>query len=69
MEARERIRLDGVPISKELFCEHFWSCWDRFTPPARVPAYFRFTAIMALQVSVPIHLQLSHDLDILRCEG
>lgn len=59
---RERIRLDGKPISQKLFAKYFFELWDTFTAsatnqrhpnPAGVdtkPAYFRYLTIMALHV-------------------
>ena len=29
MEVRERIRINGQPISKETFAENFFEIWDR----------------------------------------
>lgn len=29
MEVRERIRINGLPISKELFAKYFFEVWDR----------------------------------------
>lgn len=28
LEVRERIRIDGKPISKNVFAEHFWHVYD-----------------------------------------
>ena len=28
VEVRERIRLNGQPLSKELFVSYFWECYD-----------------------------------------
>lgn len=28
LDVRERIRIDGEPISKEKFIKYFWECWD-----------------------------------------
>ena len=28
LEARERIRVGSVPISRDDFARHFWECWD-----------------------------------------
>ena len=27
IEARERIRINGAPISQEMFAKYFWMCW------------------------------------------
>ena len=29
LEVRERIRLDGVPLSKEMFVTYFWECYNK----------------------------------------
>ena len=29
-EVRERMRINGEPISKELFTQYFWECWNTF---------------------------------------
>ena len=61
---RERILLDGAPLSREAFARYFFEVWDRFTRaaalessrgddpdgPATKPFYFRFLTIMALHV-------------------
>lgn len=62
---RERIRLDGIPISEDQFANAFWHVWDAFEKtsdsrarpeitPAR-PVYFKFLTVMAFHVflSVP----------------
>ena len=30
MEVRERIRIDGAPLSRASFARYFWLCWDLF---------------------------------------
>ena len=72
--ARERIRIDGVPISEADFAKFFWEVWDRLeqnphraleTTPLR-PVYFRFMTILAfhvfisLEVSATLLLSLIH---------
>lgn len=57
---RERIRLDGLPISEERFAEAFWHVWDLFdsssdqrahpeVTPSR-PVYFKFLTVMAFHI-------------------
>ncbi|GAA6028985.1 hypothetical protein JCM8097_001538 [Rhodosporidiobolus ruineniae] len=55
---RERIRINGEPISEELFARYFWEVWDKLeenkgvedpTMPTK-PAYFRYLTIMAMHV-------------------
>lgn len=55
VSVRERIALNGKPISHELFARHFWECWDRLqstmTPEhPEMPSYFRFLTLMAFKV-------------------
>ncbi|KAI9512246.1 Mur ligase [Russula earlei] len=52
---RERIRINGVPISEELFAKFFFDVWDRleennqlhFTARQPRPMYFRYITLMA----------------------
>ncbi|CAO1619869.1 unnamed protein product [Parajaminaea phylloscopi] len=57
---RERIRLDGAPVSEEQFANAFWHVWDAFeatadqrarpeVTPAR-PVYFKFLTVMAFHI-------------------
>ncbi|RAL62439.1 hypothetical protein DID88_005005 [Monilinia fructigena] len=62
MTVRERIRIDGSPISEPLFARYFFELWDRFSDAASTsttphpdpmssetkPGYFRYLTIMAL---------------------
>lgn len=57
LEARERIRIGSVPISRDDFARHFWECWDLLeqhpsTDPdaAHMPTYFRFLTLMAFRI-------------------
>ena len=55
IEARERIRINGKPIVRPMFAQHFFTVLDRLfdpeLPPLRpVPAYFRFLTLVALEV-------------------
>ncbi|XP_037255826.1 folylpolyglutamate synthase, mitochondrial isoform X1 [Falco rusticolus] len=52
VQVRERIRINGQPISKEQFSKYFWLVYNRLEEtkdPAHdnMPAYFRFLTIMA----------------------
>ncbi|WFC99224.1 tetrahydrofolate synthase [Malassezia yamatoensis] len=58
--ARERIRIDGVPLSEETFARYFWEVWDSLdsncerrlpATPLR-PVYFRFMTLMAFHVFI-----------------
>ncbi|KAH9456790.1 hypothetical protein Pst134EA_020701 [Puccinia striiformis f. sp. tritici] len=53
---RERIRINGKPISEEVFARYFWELWERFEDghgePVRAdlpirPAYFRYLTYMS----------------------
>uniref|UniRef100_A0A3P8YY72 Folylpolyglutamate synthase n=1 Tax=Esox lucius TaxID=8010 RepID=A0A3P8YY72_ESOLU len=55
VQVRERIRINGKPISKELFTKYFWQVYGRLyeTKDAyggSMPAYFRFLTILAFHV-------------------
>ncbi|XP_030063815.1 folylpolyglutamate synthase, mitochondrial isoform X1 [Microcaecilia unicolor] len=55
VQVRERIRINGQPISKELFTKYFWQVYNRLDErkdscPQSMPAYFRFLTIMAFHV-------------------
>lgn len=56
---RERIHIDGSPISERLFARYFFELWDRFSnsvpdsDPMSLdtkPSYFRYLTILALHV-------------------
>ncbi|KAM3874599.1 folylpolyglutamate synthase, mitochondrial [Diretmus argenteus] len=55
VQVRERIRINGQPIGKELFTKYFWQIYGRLdeTKDAHggtMPAYFRFLTILAFHV-------------------
>uniref|UniRef100_A0A8C5N1C7 Folylpolyglutamate synthase n=1 Tax=Leptobrachium leishanense TaxID=445787 RepID=A0A8C5N1C7_9ANUR len=54
VQVRERIRINGQPISKELFSKYFWQVYNRLEETKHddspMPAYFRFLTIMAFHV-------------------
>ncbi|KAJ8384873.1 hypothetical protein AAFF_G00196810 [Aldrovandia affinis] len=55
VQVRERIRIDGRPISKELFTKYFWQVYGRLDETkgahgGSMPAYFRFLTILAFHV-------------------
>ncbi|KZF21844.1 folylpolyglutamate synthase [Xylona heveae TC161] len=64
---RERIQVNGQPISEEVFAKYFFSTWDRLEAAARAaglptdksakPIYFRFLTLMAL------HTYMSEGID------
>ncbi|XP_022666896.1 putative folylpolyglutamate synthase [Varroa jacobsoni] len=54
---RERIRINGRPISKDLFAKHFWETYDVLRDFERrsgekVPMYFTFLTMMAFRLFV-----------------
>lgn len=60
--ARERIRIDGTPLSESDFAHFFWEVWDRLeqnphralpTTPLR-PMYFRFMTLLAFHVFISL---------------
>ncbi|XP_035684942.1 folylpolyglutamate synthase, mitochondrial-like isoform X1 [Branchiostoma floridae] len=57
VQVRERIRINGKPISRDNFSKYFWSCYNRLaqTKDAHdgiMPAYFRFLTLMAFHVFI-----------------
>ncbi|NXK89067.1 FOLC protein, partial [Formicarius rufipectus] len=55
VQVRERIRINGQPISKDLFNKYFWLVYNRLEETkdlvhTSMPAYFRFLTIMAFHV-------------------
>uniref|UniRef100_A0A673UH38 Folylpolyglutamate synthase, mitochondrial n=1 Tax=Suricata suricatta TaxID=37032 RepID=A0A673UH38_SURSU len=56
VQVRERIRINGQPISPELFTKHFWHLYHRLEETkdgsscVSMPAYFRFLTLMAFHV-------------------
>ncbi|XP_077593294.1 folylpolyglutamate synthase, mitochondrial [Stigmatopora nigra] len=55
VQVRERIRINGQPIGKDLFTKYFWQIYGRLdeTKEAHdgtMPAYFRFLTILAFHV-------------------
>ncbi|KAN0022459.1 hypothetical protein ACTFIU_004650 [Dictyostelium citrinum] len=49
---RERIRINGEMISKEMFSNYFWQCWDLLINDyqTQLPNFFRFLTLMALKI-------------------
>ncbi|XP_078502785.1 folylpolyglutamate synthase, mitochondrial isoform X2 [Lissotriton helveticus] len=55
VQVRERIRINGQPIGKELFSKYFWQVYNSLEETqdpcrASMPAYFRFLTLMAFHV-------------------
>ncbi|SPO28116.1 related to tetrahydrofolylpolyglutamate synthase (met6+) [Ustilago trichophora] len=62
---RERIRINGQPVSHELFTTYFWQVWDRLSEnperkfdltPLR-PVYFRFLTLLAFHIFLSERVQ------------
>ncbi|KAJ3548458.1 hypothetical protein NMY22_g1254 [Coprinellus aureogranulatus] len=57
---RERIRINGVPISEELFAKYFFEIWDRLQAntaralghTSLMPGYFRFMTLLAFHAFI-----------------
>ncbi|XP_055352441.1 folylpolyglutamate synthase, mitochondrial-like isoform X3 [Paramacrobiotus metropolitanus] len=50
---RERIRINGRPISEELFTQYFWEVYGRLIracQPDEMPPYFKFLTVMCFYV-------------------
>lgn len=56
VQVRERIRINGQPISPQLFTKHFWRLYHRLEETkdsssySSMPGYFRFLTLMAFHV-------------------
>lgn len=54
VEVRERIRIDGVPIGREMFSRYFWEVYNQLQEqkddPLDMPAYFRFLTVLATRI-------------------
>ncbi|KAF9362761.1 Folylpolyglutamate synthetase [Mortierella sp. NVP85] len=51
-EVRERIRINGAPLSKELFAKYFFEVWDLLenSGDKSKPNYFRYMTLLGLHV-------------------
>jgi folylpolyglutamate synthase len=64
VHVRERIRIDGSPISETLFARYFFELWDRFSEAAALdsgvdpssvdtkPGYFRYLTLLAFHTFI-----------------
>ncbi|RDD38678.1 Folylpolyglutamate synthase, mitochondrial [Trichoplax sp. H2] len=55
IEVRERIRINGVPLSKEVFTSYFWTVYDRLEKSKEaddnyMPSYFKFLTVLAFYI-------------------
>lgn len=61
---RERIRIDGVPLSESDFSKYFWEVWDslearperQFEMTPLRPVYFRFMTLLAFHVFISLQV-------------
>ena len=71
---RERIQINNVPISNEMFSKYFFELWDRYEAAAKAegkesevpstkPAYFRYLNLMALHA----YLKENVDSAVIEC--
>ncbi|KAI8845710.1 Mur ligase [Chytriomyces cf. hyalinus JEL632] len=51
IQVRERIRINGVPVSEDAFSESFSKVWDAFGSDPK-PGYFRFLFLMSLHTFI-----------------
>uniref|UniRef100_A0A674NMM1 Folylpolyglutamate synthase n=1 Tax=Takifugu rubripes TaxID=31033 RepID=A0A674NMM1_TAKRU len=64
VQVRERIRINGQPIGKELFTKYFWQVYGRLEKSkdahgGTMPAYFRFLTILAFHVFLQEEVDLA----------
>uniref|UniRef100_A0A8C7TS25 Folylpolyglutamate synthase n=1 Tax=Oncorhynchus mykiss TaxID=8022 RepID=A0A8C7TS25_ONCMY len=64
VQVRERIRINGQPISKELFTKYFWEVFTQLDATkdshgVNMPAYFRFLTILAFHVFLQERVDLA----------
>ena len=55
LEVRERIRINGRPLSRASFVAYFWDVYNKLSSSRRchgdgMPSYFRFLTVMAFSV-------------------
>ncbi len=51
VSVRERIQINGVPISKGAFEQNFWYCWRKLVANGGEKVnFFRFLTIMGMKV-------------------
>lgn len=60
LHVRERIRIDGAPISEAMFAQYFFELWDRFSGSRNTqssssefkPGYFRYLTLLAFHTFI-----------------
>lgn len=52
-QVRERIRINGAPLSEQLFAKYYYEVFDKLLQRHdKMPTYFRFLTLMALHVFI-----------------
>jgi folylpolyglutamate synthase len=55
-DIRERIRINGQPVSKEHFATRFFEVWDKLpdqaTPTLDIPRYLQLLALLSFHVFI-----------------
>jgi folylpolyglutamate synthase len=46
IKVSERIRINGIPVSENMFSHYFYQVWDGLGEPR--PSYFKFLTLMAM---------------------
>jgi folylpolyglutamate synthase/dihydrofolate synthase len=64
IDVRERIRINGEPVSKEVFMRNFWYCYKRLMHTTNdvfpsMATYFRFLTVLALKIFAEEGVQVS----------
>jgi len=64
VSVRERIRLNGQPISQELFAHYFWQVWNRLKDTTSdkfpdMPSYFRFLTLLSFKIFIDEKVDVS----------
>ena len=53
VSATERIKINGMPITQQIFAERFWEVYDKVAKDQEEkPAYFKFLTVLAFNVFV-----------------
>eukprot|EP01134_Creolimax_fragrantissima_P006607 CFRG6607T1 len=62
VEVRERIKINGKPLSREMFAKYFFECWEPLlrnnSAEITMPTYFQFLTLMAY------HTFLTENVDV-----
>jgi len=62
VDIRERIRIDGTPVSEETYLEHFWWTWEKLeaakTEDLEMPFFFEFMTLLALRIFTQLQVDV-----------